>query len=188
MSARSRRKSAATLGGLAAAPPASPPASARRGRILALFLFAATIAAGGGVYGPWMRVTALGHSGDAYTPTGRVQEILDDYRGADPGRRPRRAARPVGRAADGGRCPHRAAAARRAAGRHHREGAGIPVAHLRAVLVGARDGTIIAELGRSEALRATCAGCHSWRTSVSCRACCWSATPCRPPNCERRSD
>jgi hypothetical protein len=29
-----------------------------------------------------MRVTALGHTGDAYTPAGRVQEILDDYRGA----------------------------------------------------------------------------------------------------------
>ncbi|HEY8179874.1 MAG TPA: FtsQ-type POTRA domain-containing protein [Candidatus Limnocylindria bacterium] len=53
------------------------------GRILALLLFTATI--GGlvlGVYGPWMRVTALGHTGDAYTPAGRVQEILDDYRGA----------------------------------------------------------------------------------------------------------
>src|SRR6188472_1368831 len=52
------------------------------GRILALLLFTATIASlVAGVFGPWMRVTALGHTGDAYTPAGRVQEILDDYRG-----------------------------------------------------------------------------------------------------------
>ncbi len=35
-----------------------------------------------GVYGPWLRVTALGHTRRAYTPAGSVQEILDDYRGA----------------------------------------------------------------------------------------------------------
>ena len=52
------------------------------GRVLAVLLLTATV--GGlvaGIYGPWMRVTALGHTGDAYTPAGRVQEILDDYRG-----------------------------------------------------------------------------------------------------------
>jgi cell division septal protein FtsQ len=52
------------------------------GRILALLLFSATIAAlVAGVYGPWMRVSALGHTGDAFTPSDRVQAILDDYRG-----------------------------------------------------------------------------------------------------------
>jgi cell division septal protein FtsQ len=52
------------------------------GRIVALLLFSATIAAlVAGVYGPWMRVSALGHTGDAFTPSDRVQAILDDYRG-----------------------------------------------------------------------------------------------------------
>ena len=52
------------------------------GRIVALFLFTLAIAGlVAGIYGPWMRVTALGHTGDAYTPADSVQEILDEYRG-----------------------------------------------------------------------------------------------------------
>ena len=52
------------------------------GRIVALVLLTLAIAGlVAGVYGPWMRVTALGHTGDAYTPSGTVQQILDEYRG-----------------------------------------------------------------------------------------------------------
>jgi cell division septal protein FtsQ len=52
------------------------------GRILALLLLTATLAGlVAVVYGPWMRVSALGHIGEAYTPSDRVEDILDDYRG-----------------------------------------------------------------------------------------------------------
>ncbi len=118
------------------------------GRILALLLFTATIAGlVAGVYGPWMRVTALGHTGDAYTPADSVQEILDDYRGAPilavdrAALRDRLAALPT--VAD-------ARIELRLPGELQVAITEKPPAFLwrtqRAVLVGARDGTIITEL------------------------------------------
>ena len=155
MSARPRRKS-----GSHARRPGRPlrrrirPRLPGGGRILALLLFTATIAAlVAGVYGPWMRVTALGHSGDAYTPTGRVQEILDDYRGAPilavdrDGLRERLAALPtVADASIELRLPGELQVA------ITEKAPAFLWSTSRAVLVGARDGTIIAELARSEAL------------------------------------
>ena len=145
------------------------------GRILALLLFTATIAGlVAGVYGPWMRVTALGHTGDAYTPAGRVQEILDDYRGVpDPGRRPRR------RCATGWRRCRRWPTRRSSCGCRDELQVAITEkapAFLwrthRAVLVGARDGTIIAELPLDpDAAGRAAPRCRTWRTSASCRAC-----------------
>jgi cell division septal protein FtsQ len=118
------------------------------GRILAVLLF--TLAIGGlvaAVYGPWMRVTALGHTGDAYTPSDAVQEILDEYRGQPilavdrAGLRDRLAALPtVADAEVELRLPGELQVA-------ITEKAPAFVWHTpRAVLVGARDGTIIAEL------------------------------------------
>ncbi|HEX5578922.1 MAG TPA: FtsQ-type POTRA domain-containing protein [Candidatus Limnocylindria bacterium] len=118
------------------------------GRILALGLFTLAIAGlVAGVYGPWMRVTALGHSGDAYTPSGAVQEILDDYRGLPilavdrAGLRDRLASLPT--VAD-------AEVELRLPGELQVAITEKDPAFLwqtpRAVLVGARDGTIIAEL------------------------------------------
>jgi cell division septal protein FtsQ len=125
------------------------------GRILALFLFTATIAGlVAGVYGPWMRVTALGHTGDAYTPAGRVQEILDDYRGVPilavdrTGLRNRLAALPtVADAQIELRLPGelQVAITEKAPAFLWRTE--------RAVLVGARDGTIIAELPLTQTLQ-----------------------------------
>ena len=125
------------------------------GRILALFLFTATIAGlVAGVYGPWMRVTALGHTGDAYTPAGRVQEILDDYRGVPilavdrAGLRNRLAALPtVADAQIELRLPGelQVAITEKAPAFLWRT--------QRAVLVGARDGTIIAELPLTQTLQ-----------------------------------
>jgi cell division septal protein FtsQ len=124
------------------------------GRILALLLFTGTVAGlVAGVYGPWMRVTALAHSGDAYTPAASVQEILDDYRGVpilaiDRARlRDRLAALPtVADARIELRLPGelQVAITEKAPAFLWNTG--------RAVLVGARDGTIVAELGRSETL------------------------------------
>ena len=124
------------------------------GRILALLLFTATIAGlVAGVYGPWMRVTALGHTGDAYTPAGSVQEILDDYRGVPilavdrAALRDRLAALPT--VAD-------ARVELRLPGELQVAITEKPPAFLwrtqRAVLVGARDGTIITELPLTGAL------------------------------------
>jgi cell division septal protein FtsQ len=118
------------------------------GRILALLLFTAAIAGlVAGAYGPWMRITALGHSGDAYTPAGRVQEILDDYRGVpilaiDRGAlRDRLAALPtVADAQIDLRLPGELQVAIT-----EKEPAFVWRTS-RAVLVGARDGTIVAEL------------------------------------------
>lgn len=118
------------------------------GRILALLLFTAAVAGlVAAVYGPWMRVAALGHTGDAYTSSGRVQEILDDYRGAPilavdrAGLRDRLAALPT--VAD-------ALVELRLPGELHVAITEKAPAFLwrtqRAALVGARDGTIIAEL------------------------------------------
>jgi cell division septal protein FtsQ len=118
------------------------------GRILALLLFTATIAGlVAGVYGPWMRVTALGHTGNAYTPADRVQEILDDYRDVPilavdrAALRDRLAALPT--VAD-------ARIELRLPGELEVAITEKPPAFLwrtpRAVLVGARDGTIITEL------------------------------------------
>lgn len=118
------------------------------GRILAVLLF--TLAIGGlvaAVYGPWMRVTALGHTGDAYTPAGTVQSILDDYRGQPilavdrTGLRDRLAALPtVADAEVELRLPGelRVAITEKAPAFVWRT--------QRAVLVGARDGTVIAEV------------------------------------------
>ena len=118
------------------------------GRILAMLLFtAAIVGLVAGVYGPWMRVTALGHAGDAYTPADSVQEILDDYRGAPilavdrAALRDRLAALPT--VAD-------ARIELRLPGELQVAITEKPPAFLwrtqRAVLVGARDGTIITEL------------------------------------------
>jgi hypothetical protein len=53
------------------------------GRILAVLLFAAVV---GGlvtlVNGPWLRVTAVAHDGGRYTPAGQLDEILAGYGGA----------------------------------------------------------------------------------------------------------
>ena len=124
------------------------------GRILALLLFTATIVAlVAGVYGPWMRVAALGHTGDAYTPAGRIQEILDDYRGAPilavdrAALRARLAALPtVADAQIELRLPGelQVAITEKAPAFLWRT--------QRAVLVAARDGTIIAELPLTEVL------------------------------------
>jgi len=132
------------------------PQLAAGGRILALFLFTATIVGlVAAVYGPWMRVTVLGHSGDAYTPAGFVQEILDDYRGAPilavdrAGLHDRLAALPtVADARIELRLPGELQVA-------ITEKAPAFLWHTqRAVLVGARDGTIIAELSLSAELPA----------------------------------
>ncbi len=124
------------------------------GRILALLLFTATIAGlVAGVYGPWMRVTALGHTGDAYTPAGRVQEILDDYRGVPilavdrAALRDRLAALPtVADAQIELRLPGRLQVA------ITEKAPSFLWRTQRAVLVGARDGTIIAELPLDQVL------------------------------------
>ena len=118
------------------------------GRILALLLFTATIAGlVAAAYGPWMRVTALGHTGDVYTPADRVQGIMDDYRGVPilavdrAALRDRLAALPT--VAD-------ARVELRLPGELQVAITEKPPAFLwrtqRAVLVGARDGTIITEL------------------------------------------
>jgi hypothetical protein len=54
-----------------------------RGRMLALLLFAATVA---GlvtlVNGPWLRISSVAHAGARYTPVAEVDEIVNSYRGA----------------------------------------------------------------------------------------------------------
>jgi cell division septal protein FtsQ len=53
------------------------------GRILAVLVFAAAVAAAVAVVnGPWLRITAVGHSGQRYTPAAELDAILDGYRGA----------------------------------------------------------------------------------------------------------
>ena len=124
------------------------------GRILALFLFTATIAGlVAAVYGPWMRVTALGHTGDAYTPSGTVQAILDEYRGLPilavdrAGLRDRLAALPTVADADIQlRLPGELQVA------ITEKAPAFVWRTQRAVLIGARDGTIIAELAVNEVL------------------------------------
>ena len=118
------------------------------GRIVALFLFTLAIAGlVAGIYGPWMRVTALGHTGDAYTPADSVQEILDEYRGQPilavdrAGLRDRLAALPTVAGADVElRLPGelRVAITEKAPAFLWRTS--------RAIMVGARDGSIISEL------------------------------------------
>jgi hypothetical protein len=104
-------------------------------------------------YGPWLRVTALGHRGDNYTPSGTVQAILDEYRGVPilaidrSGLRDRLAALPT--VAD-------ARIELQLSGELQVAIAEKAPAFVwrtqRAVLVGARDGTIIAELPVNEVL------------------------------------
>ena len=54
-----------------------------RGRVLALLLFTAAVV---GVVtvanGPWLRITAVAHGGQRYTPVAELDEIVDGYRGA----------------------------------------------------------------------------------------------------------
>jgi hypothetical protein len=121
---------------------------------VAIFLFTVAIAGlVAGIYGPWMRVTALGHSGDAYTPSGTVQQILDEYRGlpilvvdrAD--LRDRLAALPtVADAEVELRLPGELQVA------ITEKSPAFVWRTARAVLIGARDGTIIAELPVDEEL------------------------------------
>ncbi len=118
------------------------------GRILALFLFTLAIAGlVAAVYGPWMRVTALGHTGDTYTPSDAVQEILDEYRGSPmlaidrAGLQDRLTALPTIAAAQVDlRLPGELQVA------ITEKAPAFTWRTQRAVLVGARDGTIIAEL------------------------------------------
>ena len=124
------------------------------GRIVALFLFTVAIAGlVAGIYGPWMRVTALGHSGDAYTPSGTVQQILDEYRGQPilavdrAGLRDRLAALPtVANAEVELRLPSELQVT------ITEKSPAFLWRTSRAVMVGARDGTIIAELPVGEEL------------------------------------
>jgi hypothetical protein len=126
------------------------------GRILALLLCAVAIAGlVAAVYGPWMRVTAVGHTGDAYTPSGQVQAILDEYRGLPilavdrAGLRDRLAAMPtVADAQVQLRLPGELEVA------ITEKAPAFVWRTQRAVLLGARDGTIIAELPVNEALSA----------------------------------
>lgn len=124
------------------------------GRILALVLFVATLAGlVAAAYGPWMRITALGHTGDAYTPSGTVQAILDEYRGLpilaiDRARlRDRLAALPT--VADA-RIELQLSGELRVA--ITEKAPAFVWRTQRAALVGARDGTIIAELPVNQVL------------------------------------
>lgn len=124
------------------------------GRILALFLFTVAIAGlAAAVYGPWMRITALGHTGDAYTPSDAVQDILDEYRGTPilavdrAGLQDRLAALPTVAAAQVElRLPGELQVA------ITEKAPAFTWRTERAVLVGARDGTIIAELPLTQVL------------------------------------
>ncbi|HEX6474173.1 MAG TPA: FtsQ-type POTRA domain-containing protein [Candidatus Limnocylindria bacterium] len=124
------------------------------GRILAVLLFALAISGlVAAVYGPWMRVTALGHTGDAYTPAGTVQAILDDYRGQPilavdrAGLRDRLAALPtVADAQVELRLPGELQVA------ITEKAPAFVWRTQRVVLVGARDGTVIAELPLTDEL------------------------------------
>jgi POTRA domain, FtsQ-type len=119
-----------------------------------MLLFTATVAGlVAGVSGPWMRVTALGHTGGAYTPASRVQEILDDYRGVPilavdrAALRDRLAALPtVADARIELRLPGELQVA------INEKPPAFVWRTQRAVLVGARDGTIITELSLTEVL------------------------------------
>ena len=138
-------------------------------------------------YGPWHAGHGAGaHRRCVHAAPAASQEILDDYRGVPilavdrAGLRDRLAALP-----DRRRRADRAAAARRRLQVAITEKAPAFLWRTqRAVLVGARDGTIIAELPLTRCCRTALAPAAArGGRRASRRACCRSGTPCPPPSC-----